>query len=167
MIPAKHEECEATDSSSDLKSGYWGIHDRDVPKGVPGNLGVFWNFITGLCYNPTLAMVKVSALLFLLRLGSVKRRIRIACHVLIAFNLAMMVAFFTAYLLQCLPIESRWMAGAKAKCVRTDVLSYTLASLNILTDILTLSIPFFLFLGLRVNKRTRNALLIVFMLGAV
>lgn len=153
--------------STDLKSGYWGIHDDDIPRGLPPNLGVFWNFLNGLCSNPTLGIVKASALIFLLRLGGIKRKIRIACRVLIAVNLIHMVTFFLIFLFQCWPIESRWMAGAKAKCLRTDVLSITMAVIAIITDLLTLSIPFVLFLGLRVSKRARNALLSVFLLGGM
>lgn len=150
-----------------LKSGYWGIPDRDVPTGLPGNLGAFWIFINGLCYNPTLALVKVSTLLFLLRLGSVKKRVRIASIAMIILNLAIMVTFFTIFLLQCLPVESLWIGGPTAKCIRRDVFAISLATMNIFTDFLTLSIPFLLFLGLKVHKRVRNALLAVFLLGAV
>jgi len=121
----------------------------------------------GLCANPTLGIVKASALLFLLRLGGIKRRVLVPCRVLIAFNLAHMITFFTVFLFQCWPIESRWMGGASAKCLRVDVLSLTMASLSIVTDMLTLAIPFVLFLHLRVSKRTRNALLAVFLLGGM
>ncbi|KAK3349174.1 hypothetical protein B0T25DRAFT_547383 [Lasiosphaeria hispida] len=150
-----------------LKSGYWGVHDRDIPLGNPSNLGAFWVFVNGLVYNPTLALVKVSALLFLLRLGGTKKRVRIACRAMIVFNLALMVTFFLIFLFQCLPIKSLWVTVPSAHCVRRDVISVSLAVANIVTDILTLSIPFLLFLSLKISKRARNALLVVFLLGAI
>jgi len=150
-----------------VKSGYWGIHDNDIPKGLPPNLGAFWNFANGLCSNPTLGIVKASALLFLLRLGGIKTRVRVACLTLIAINLAHMATFFTVFLFQCWPIQSRWMDGEKAKCIRTDMLSITMAIVSIVTDILTLSIPFVLFVNLRVSRKTRNALIAVFLLGGI
>lgn len=150
-----------------IKSGYWGIHDNNIPKGIPPNLGAFWNFANGLCSNPTLGIVKASALLFLLRLGGIKTRVRVTCLALIAINLAHMATFFTVFLFQCWPIQSRWMDGENAKCIRTDILSITMAIVSIVTDILTLSIPFVLFVNLRVRKKTRNALIAVFLLGGI
>jgi len=150
-----------------LRAGYWGVHEVDIPPRLPPNIGVFWNFMMGLCGSPTLGIVKASALIFLLRFGRIKRRVLVSCRVLIAFNLAHVVTFFTGFLFQCWPIESRWMAGASAKCLRVDVLSLTMAGLGIVADILTLAIPFVLFLELRVSKRARNALLGVFLLGGM
>ena len=69
------------------------------------------------------------------------------------------------FLAECLPIESPWVTRTGAKCIQRDVYSITLAVVNILTDVLTLLIPFFIFLGLKVNPRVRSALLTVFLLG--
>ena len=121
----------------------------------------------GLCSTPTLCIVKASALLFLLRFGGVKRKVRIACRVLITVNLIHMIIFFFCFLFQCVPVESRWLAGPKAKCLRTDLLSISMACISIITDILTLSVPFVIFLDLRANKRMRNALISVFLLGGL
>ena len=169
-----------------LKSGYWGIHDKDVPD-IPYNLGGFWIFLNGLVYNPLLALVKVSALLFLLRLGGTKRRVRLACQAMIVFNLLQLLSFLPVAVVQCLPIESPWVTDRRVvpKCVRRDLYSLSLAVVNITTDVLTLLIPFFIFLyvhsaprrgrfrltwttsDLKVNRRVRNALLTVFLLGAL
>ncbi|KAK0618820.1 hypothetical protein B0T14DRAFT_196543 [Immersiella caudata] len=150
-----------------LRSGYWGIHDADVPRDIPRNLGYFWNFINGLCANPTLALVKAAALIFLLRLGWIKRRVLIACRILIFLNLAHMTSFFLIFLFQCRPVHARWEVGGEAKCIRVDLLSIIMAIISILTDLLTLSVPFALFLDLRVSKKLRNSLIVVFLLGGV
>jgi hypothetical protein len=47
-----------------------------LPRNTPSNLGSFWVFLNGAIYNPILAMIKVSALLFLLRLGGAKKRMK-------------------------------------------------------------------------------------------
>ncbi|KAK5660703.1 hypothetical protein OQA88_12068 [Cercophora sp. LCS_1] len=150
-----------------LKSGYWGIHDASVPRGIPINTGAFWIFINGIVYNPLLALVKVSALLFLLRLGKAKKHVRLACHFMIVFNILQLLTFLPVAIVQCLPIESPWVTVPNARCIRRDIYSITLAVFNILTDILTLLIPFFIFLGLKVSTRVRNALLAVFLLGSM
>ncbi|KAK0633142.1 hypothetical protein B0T14DRAFT_386729, partial [Immersiella caudata] len=153
-----------------LRSAYWGIHDSAVPPNVPFNLGAFWIFINGLVYNPLLALVKVSALLFLLRLGGTKTPVRVACRGMILFNLLQLLTFLPIAIVQCLPIEAPWVTlpgGGRPKCIRRDIYSLSLAVVNIVTDVLTLLIPFFIFLGLKLNKRVRNALLAVFLLGGL
>jgi hypothetical protein len=153
-----------------LRSGYWGINDASVPPNAPSNLGAFWVFINGLVYNPLLALVKVSALLFLLRLGGTKTHVRLACQAMILFNLLQLLVFLPIAVVQCLPIEAQWVTlpgGARPKCIRRDIYSLSLAVVNIVTDVLTLLIPFFIFLDLKLNRRVRNALLVVFLLGGL
>ncbi|KAK3363387.1 hypothetical protein B0T25DRAFT_596600 [Lasiosphaeria hispida] len=149
-----------------LKSGYWGIRDSDVPN-HPENQGSFWIFINGIVYNPLLALVKVSALIFLLRLGGTKTRVRITCRAMIWFNVLQLSSYFPAAILQCIPIQTPWTTTPGGKCIERDIYSLALAVTNIVTDVLTLLIPFWIFLDLKVNKKIRNALLIVFTLGTV
>jgi len=153
-----------------LRSGYWGIHNVDIPKTAPPNGGAFWNFINGVVYTPILALVKVSALLFLLRLGGTKKRVRLACHIMITFNLLQLFTFLPLAIVQCLPVHAPWVTtpgSGAASCLRRDIYAMAQAIANILTDILTLLIPFFVFLDLRVNRRVRIALMSIFMLGAM
>jgi len=150
--------------SSVLHSGYWGIHDADIPKGNPRNTGLFWIFINGIVYNPLLALVKISALLFLLRLiGGGSQRL--ACRGLVAFNATQLSIFLTIALLQCVPLKGSWTMSPTVQCIRRDVYSIALAVTNIFTDVLTLLVPYRVFLDLKMNQRVRNALMSVFMLG--
>ena len=150
-----------------LRTGYWGIPDQDIPIDTPANLGSFWVFINSILYIPILALVKASTLLLLLRLGSANERTRLACYIMIALNLAQLFTFLPVAIARCLPVESSWITVPSAKCLRKDIFDVSLAVANIATDILTLLIPFSIFLGLRINKRVRIALLTVFMLGAL
>jgi hypothetical protein len=125
---------------------------------------MFWVFINGVVYNPLLALVKISALLFLFRLIA-RGTLRVACQALIVFNIVQLLTFLTIALLQCVPIEAMWTMSRTARCIRRDVYSTALAVTNIVTDILTLLVPYCIFLGLKMNQRARIALLSVFMLG--
>lgn len=155
----------ADQPSSVLHSGYWGVHDADIPKDNPKNTGMFWIFINGVVYNPLLALVKISALLFLLRLVA-RGTQRVACQALIVFNAVQLVTFLSIALLQCVPLEAAWTMSSKDRCIRRrDVYSTALAVTNIVTDILTLLVPYWLFRGLKMHRRARIALLSVFMLG--
>lgn len=151
------------------------MHDRDVPKHVPANLGAIWIFLNAVLYNPIFALIKVSALLFLLRLGSTKKTVRVACWAMIVFNCLQVLTFLPLTIMQCLPVESPWVTAPPPKdnklvsppprCIQRDVYALVQALVNILTDSLTLLIPFLLFSHLRVNKRVRIALMTVFLLG--
>ena len=134
-----------------------------------------WGFAVQLLYNPILALVKASILLFLLRLFGQKRGVRqyIAC--VNAANAAHMVAVLFAIVFQCTPGESAWdpetffaeggSAGGGAKCIDTRILFTTTAAFNILTDLLILGLPMKIFVNLKIPMRTKFALMFLFLLG--
>lgn len=129
-------------------------------------------FLNGTFYSATLPLVKVSALLFLLRLGSTKRRVQIACWALITFSCLQVLTFLSITMVQCLPIESLWITTIKdklvsPKCIRRDIYAISQSVVNIVTDALTVLIPLLIFLNLKLNRRVRNALLTVFLLGTL
>lgn len=129
-------------------------------------------FLNELFYNIMFGLIKISALLFLLRIGGTKQRVRIACWVIIAVNFLQMVLFLTLAIIQCLPVGTLWIIPTKAKgtsgqCLQRRIYAISQAVVNISTDILTIMVPFWIFLDLKVNRRVRNALLGIFMLGAV
>lgn len=121
-----------------------------------------------MIYNPILAFVKASILVFLLRLGGQKKAVRWSIHGLNIFNVLHAVSVFFVALLQCLPIEANWdfVVKANAVCVAREF--HVIASiLTILTDFLVLGIPFWIFLGLKMPMGTKVALIGVFMVGLV
>lgn len=147
--------------------GYWGIHDADLPS-RPFNQGMFWNYLNQVFYNPVLSLVKISALIFLLRVGGTKRRVNIACTGMIWFNMLQLLAFLPIVIFQCHPIAYNWRGTVeKGSCIKGAIFSVCLAVINVITDILTLWIPFWAFLDLKVNRRVKNALLGVFCLGGL
>lgn len=138
----------------------------DIPP-HPINQGLFWSFLNRVFYSPLLAMVKISALLFLLRLGGAKTAVRLACRALIVLCLMQLFAFLPATIFMCEPVQYVWLASPGGRCFRGGPYTVTLASSTILTDILTLLVPFIAFLDLKLNKRIRYALVTVFTLGAL
>ncbi|KAK4673698.1 hypothetical protein QC763_112890 [Podospora pseudopauciseta] len=150
-----------------MRAGYWGVHDIDIPP-HPANQGLFFAYLNRVFYSPLLALVKISALLFLLRLGGTKRFVHISCRALILFNILQVCAFLPATIFNCTPVEYVWTKPAgSGKCFNSGLFSVALASTNIVTDILTLLVPFVAFKDLRLGWRIRAALLTVFALGAV
>jgi hypothetical protein len=80
-------------------------------------------------------------------------------------NLANMVAVFFAIVFQCFPIEKTWEPFLEGHCVDRRILFVASSSINILTDLLVLGLPLRIFIDLKIPKRTKIALMFVFLLG--
>lgn len=130
-----------------------------------------WNFIGQILYNPILAIVKSSVLLFMLRLGGHRREVRLTIHALNVFNIALAIGIFVTVIFQCTPVSFFWVRmtdpTAQGTCVNTSVFYVATAALTILTDLMVLAFPFWIFMGLKLALRVRLALIGVFALGAV
>lgn len=150
---------------ADIKLSYIGWRMEDVPEFDPAP-GKWWFYLAQLFYNPVLALVKASVLVFLLRLGSHQRWVRWFIYGLNTFNALQAIAVFLVALLQCIPISANWDAAAMATAKCVDVSFHvTISCLTIFTDILVLIIPFWIFLGLKMPKAAKVALMGVFTLG--
>lgn len=144
---------------------YFGWRAKDVPEFDPAP-GMWWFYVAQILYNPVLALVKASVLVFLLRLGSHKRSIRYSIYALNTFNGLQAVAIFLVAVLQCLPISANWdpVVKASATCVDNSF-HITISSLTLLTDILVLVIPFWIVMGLKMPPMVKAAVMLVFLLG--
>lgn len=123
-----------------------------------------------MAYNPVLALVKASVLVFLLRLGGQKRGVRTAIIGLNIFNACHAVAVFFTALFQCLPMEANWDFSLRGqpgtKCV--DNSFHVIAScITIVSDLLVLALPFWIFLGLKMPLAAKMAVIGVFLMGLV
>lgn len=130
--------------------------------------GLWWFYLSQIFYNPILALVKCSVLVFMLRVGGLRASVRRACLGLITFTALQAVAIFFGVLLQCVPIEANWDMAAKAdaRCI-DNAFHVTISSITIVTDILVVALPFYVFLGLKMRKATKIAVICVFALGGV
>ncbi|KAH6612822.1 hypothetical protein B0J18DRAFT_69334 [Chaetomium sp. MPI-SDFR-AT-0129] len=150
-----------------IKLEYFGWHTWDVPKFDPAP-GMWWFYLAQLFYNPILALVKASVLCFLLRLGGQKPGVRNAIYFLNTFNALQAIAIFLVATLQCLPIEANWDAAVKAdpntKCIDNSF-HVTISSITILTDIAVIALPFWIFLGLKMPRAAKVAVLGIFTMG--
>jgi hypothetical protein len=111
-------------------------------------------------------LVKSSVLIFLSRLFGQKDWVRRFLLWLNVANISQMVGVFFAIILQCTPVAFNWdptITGGY--CVDRRVLYISTSVFNIITDILILGLPLWIFSSLRIPKRTKTALLIVFLLG--
>ncbi|XXH00528.1 hypothetical protein Hte_006876 [Hypoxylon texense] len=154
-----------------MRTAYLGVHVYDIPMTADVSLGMYWNYVIQILYNPILALVKCSVLTFLLRIGGQRRKIRYSIHALNLFNIGLMIAIFITVIFQCSPIPYFWKRitdpTLEGKCIDTGIFYVTTASLTIFTDILVLALPFWIFMGLKMAPKVKLAIMAVFLLGAI
>ncbi|OHE92260.1 integral membrane protein [Colletotrichum orchidophilum] len=150
-----------------MKELYIGIHYWDLPLPMNPTTGMIWIYIVGAVYNPILSLVKQSVLIFLLRFSGVKDVVRYIVWGTATFNLALMVATFIVVIFQCTPIEKNWKPAIAGECINQFSFGISTACLTILTDLIAVGLPFYIFLGLKMQKKRKIGLMIVFMLGIV
>ncbi|KAF7560284.1 hypothetical protein G7046_g3874 [Stylonectria norvegica] len=150
-----------------FKLNYYGWDDALVPDYDPSP-GLWWNFFEQLCYNPVLAFVKGSVLAFLLRLQGNKTVVYRVIWGLIIANVLHAIAIFFAALFQCVPLHANWHPELRkdpnTKCIDSSF-HIIQSSLTILMDVMVLALPFWIFLGLRMPRGAKIAVLGVFAIG--
>lgn len=152
-----------------FKLNYYGWEDDEVPDFDP-TPGLWWNFFEQLCYNPVLALVKCSILVFLLRIGGHHNTIFRVIWALMVVTIMHATAVFFGALFQCVPIETNWHPELRddphTRCIDNSF-HIIQSSLTILTDVCILALPFWIFLGLRMPRAAKIAVVGIFTIGAL
>ncbi|KAI0399231.1 hypothetical protein F4802DRAFT_55684 [Xylaria palmicola] len=147
-----------------IRTNFIGIRLQDIPPHDPVP-GLVWNYAIEILYNPILALVKTSILLLLLRLFGQKPGVKRFIIWVNTANMGMMIAVFFGTVLQCIPISKAWNTSLEGTCIDRRIL-FTISSVfNIVTDILILALPMRIFIDLKIPKRTKIALMFIFLLG--
>lgn len=116
-------------------------------------------------YNPILALVKASILLFILRLSGQKRSLRIVVWTIFVINVGLMIAVFIAVVIQCTPISFNWDRSVEGHCIAQSELYVAQSATTIVTDIIVLFIPIWIVMDLRMKKKMKAVVIGVFFLG--
>lgn len=120
-------------------------------------------------YNPILALVKSSVLVFLLRLGFGRDpKAKWMIHGLNAFNIAQMIAIFLVVVFQTIPVKAYWdWSITPSRTINGPSFYISTAAITVMTDILVLAIPIWIFSGLKMRVAAKVGLIFVFLLGGV
>jgi hypothetical protein len=155
-----------TDIVSGIKTNYIGIDRDEIPPFDP-RLALIWTLVVHILYYPTMALVKSSVLIFLLRLGGHTRQLRFVIHCLNGINLAAMVAVVGVSIGQCTPVSFFWdFTIPGGSCINGPVFYLIQTGLNLLTDTFTLGLPIWVFkYSTQMGRRMKLATLYVFFLG--
>lgn len=155
-----------------VRTMFIGIHITDLPAGLTLETGMSWNFAAQLVYNPILACVKCSVLQFLLRLGGgLDKKIRWCIYGVGTVTVLQMCIIFLLLGLQCRPIHYYWtrysLTGTHqgAVCINLPAFYISTASITVVTDLLVLALPLWIFLGLKMKKKVKIMVLSLFFLG--
>ena len=149
-----------------MRYNFVGVHYYDIPKEYDITPGLKYNYAVQVLYNPILAMVKSSILLFLLRLSEQKRHVRLMIYALLLFNLLLMIIIFIIVILQCIPIAANWdVTNKDSQCLKPRIFYVATAAITLFTDLLVLILPFWILMGLKMARKTKLAVIGMFFLG--
>ncbi|KAK2613378.1 hypothetical protein N8I77_000296 [Diaporthe amygdali] len=151
-----------------FKYTYAGFPASDLPKTFDPMPALFWTWVVGLLYNPILALVKSSALIFMLRIAGHKTGIRWAIYVINTINVCLMIATFLVVIFQTIPIAAYWDKTLPVqRSIDAAAFGMSTFIMTIVTDVLVLAIPVWAFIGIKVNLGTKIGVIMIFMTGGL
>lgn len=149
-----------------MRYNFVGVHTADIPADYDPVPGMKYAYAVQVLYNPILAIVKTSMLMFLLRLSGQKRRVKVMIWSLLVLNNLLMIIVFFIVIFQCVPIAALWdSAITDARCIHAPEFFVASTAITLLTDILVLLLPFYIVMGLKMPLKTKIAVIGVFFLG--
>lgn len=121
---------------------YWvylglGQHIAQIDPSSMTNL-IRINYPVNLMYNAALTLIKLSVLMFYVRVFKIVRIYQIALWLAGIIVVAWGITLFFTTLLACIPIEKNWYPSISGHCIERP---YTLLIPNILTDFILLILP--------------------------
>lgn len=111
-------------------------------------------------------MTKMSILMLYLRIF-IQRWFRLVCYILLVIITSYMLAAFFASVFQCTPVARAWNKSLSGSCIDLTTSWYANAGFSIATDIIILALPMQPIYASKMNTSRRNALMVVFALGAL
>ncbi|KAE9372996.1 hypothetical protein N431DRAFT_338054 [Stipitochalara longipes BDJ] len=114
-------------------------------------------------YNLSLYLTKTSILLQYLRIFT--NRIRVVCWCTLAAITMWGLYTILSMIFACLPVSAFWTGDPHARCQSRQFLWFFHSSVNIVTDLVILTLPMPILKSLRLPPKQKVALMIIFALG--
>ncbi|KAI9677627.1 MAG: hypothetical protein M1817_006582 [Caeruleum heppii] len=141
----------------------FGRHARDIaPPDMVMTLRLFW--FAQIFYKLNINLTKISILLLYLRIF-IQKNYRRACWVLIVIIGLFGLSSAVASVFQCTPIRRAYMRSVQGKCINLTASWYANAAFSITMDLTLLILPMPVVWALRMPKRNKQGLMLVFALG--
>lgn len=133
------------------------FHDTNGQKGF---------FASLIFYYLSLGLTKASIVLQYRRvfpLQSVQR----ACWAVLAIVMCYTIWTVLGSVFACVPVRAFWTKEAGAQCLNQSAMWYTNAAINILTDFVIILLPMPVIKSLKLARRQKLALYIIFAIGGM
>lgn len=117
-------------------------------------------------YNFSLTLTKAAIVALYLRIFTTPRFVlagRIVIGVVTIYGLWTVISAF----LNCLPVESFWDKSVPGRCIPTAFLWFFNGGLNIATDLVILGLPVPVLSHLRLPKRQKIGVMLIFLTGSL
>ena len=123
-------------------------------------------WIFEILYNPAMAAVRVSILLFYVQINP-ERRFRMVVYTTMALCVSFSVTAMFVLLFQCNPPAYFWSRQGEGKCLNAYLVFLVNAIVNLATDLWVLFLPIPMVWRLRIAAKQKFALSAVFAVGLV
>lgn len=111
---------------------------------------------------------KTSLLLLYLRVFWVHEYVRVSCYATLGIVVLWSVASILATMFQCIPVQAAWDEAITSKvCINSNAQWYQYGIINIITDVMILSLPVREVLRLHTSKSEKYGLLVTFLVGSM
>lgn len=143
----------------------YGKHKADL---TPAELreALMWFFIAQTPYKIVVCLNKASVILLYMRIFVTRTFQRIAWGAL-AIIIGWSIGAVFATIFQCLPIPKSWNKSLDGHCINSDVFWIAYAVMNVLTDVMVLSLPIPQIFKLHLKLRDKFMLYVIFLLGGL
>jgi hypothetical protein len=124
-------------------------------------------YYTELLYLASVALTKISILLFYLRIFP-ETKLRRAIWFTIVLCILYIIAFVLATALQCLPIRmawEHWDGEHHGKCINLNPLGWASAGANIVLDLVVIALPMRELKNLALSRRRKAGVMLMFLGG--
>ncbi|KAJ5937733.1 hypothetical protein N7454_004075 [Penicillium verhagenii] len=120
-------------------------------------------WLSSMFYLACLGFIKTSVLWFYTRLGD--RFLTRISWIMIGVIICQAGSFVLVAAFQCTPVSMAWTSTGPGKCVNINVFYLCNAALNILTDLLTYTLPVRVIFKLQMPQKQKIALVFILCLG--
>ncbi|KAL9484084.1 hypothetical protein ACSS6W_002873 [Trichoderma asperelloides] len=145
-----------------IGNGY-GMHKADLTA-IELETALRWFFIAQTPYKVSICLNKVATILLYLRIF-VTQKFQIAAYTVMGIIIALTIGAVASTIFQCVPIEGAWNRTIDAKCINSDIFWIAYAVMNILTDVMVLTLPIVPIMELQLCIRNKLMICAIFLMG--
>ena len=143
-----------------------GLHEEDMPKGIVIEY-YRWIDIGSPFYMVSLLGYKMSILLVYLRVYGINKKFRWAVYATMFITFAYLFSNFWTQLFGCHPFAKEFNKKLPGHCIDQIKSDYAYGSLNVITDAIIFILPLPMLWKLKLNKKEKVGLTLLFMVGSL